>query len=610
MQRSESQSMYNALPGAYIGFSSNAKDGKRGKYIDKKVLKISYWNTVDVRKEDIYYPKIVSQIFPDLCDFKSETNSKIQVDSKLAQLMHKEYRNRVNFVEVNKKIEEKQIIGHIDPKMFYCPECGKIKILKDDNDIENMVCRCKGKTTIMNQYNRIWVCSCGESYSINEYQVDVEKDRYFASAPNGIIKENGKQETIKAPHCKCGNICTLENATDPKAFYPRIITSIKLTEDSEAELCSNDKGRKLIIDRQIGKISEEEFKNGAKELNQKAQLDNFNIGIEPNIDFLNKLSMENKAENIDSIIDEESVYKLLEYNTIKRKILKKKEDAINNSIKFGDVFDESEINNVLKKLKIKDISSVSDIEIINTAYGYTRKYQSPDETKTDKEPLVLRAFTKNGSNNPTFYNIRTKTEGIIIDIDKKAIYEYVKEVFSQKQFRFKDLSEKEIESWFLDKTKISPRLIKKFEPIDTDNDNATNLYTKCVYNILHTISHMFINSISKFCGIDKSSLSEMIFINTGSILIYSQTNQGAVLGALTSTFEKKLFALLNSVYNDNKVCTFDPLCMNTSEGSCCACTYLNEVACEHFNNDLTRRILYGYGDVDSLEYIKNFWEEI
>ena len=50
--------------------------------------------------------------------------------------------------------------------------------------------------------------------------------------------------------------------------------------------------------------------------------------------------------------------------------------------------------------------------------------------------------------------------------------------------------------------------------------------------------------------------------------------------------------------------------MNTSEGSCCACTYLNEVACEHFNNDLTRRILYGYGDVDSLEYIKNFWEEI
>ena len=52
---------------------------------------------------------------------------------------------------------------------------------------------------------------------------------------------------------------------------------------------------------------------------------------------------------------------------------------------------------------------------------------------------------------------------------------------------------------------------------------------------------------------------------------------------------------LRDTYNDNKNCTFDPLCMNTSDGSCCACSFLDEVACEHFNKDLSRRLLYGYG---------------
>ena len=50
--------------------------------------------------------------------------------------------------------------------------------------------------------------------------------------------------------------------------------------------------------------------------------------------------------------------------------------------------------------------------------------------------------------------------------------------------------------------------------------------------------------------------------------------------------------------------------MNTSDGSCCACTYLDEVACEHFNKDLSRRLLYGYKAKGTDEKIINFWEEI
>ena len=72
-------------------------------------------------------------------------------------------------------------------------------------------------------------------------------------------------------------------------------------------------------------------------------------------------------------------------------------------------------------------------------------------------------------------------------------------------------------------------------------------------------------------------------------------------------FDKQIDDLLQSIYNDTKICSFDPICMDTTNGSCLACTYLSEVACEHFNKDLSRKYLYGYHNKN--ENIKGFWED-
>ena len=614
MRRSESQSLYSALPGACISYTSSSKDDMRKKYANKKSIKIEYWNSRKIEKNDIYYPKIINQIEPDLCDFKSDTNDKVKVDGILANLLNKEYKDRVKFLEINQYKEGTQIVGHIFPKMFYCPSCGKIKFLKEDTDIIDMICNCKGRIKQMNQYNRVWICSCGNIYSIDEMQVDATKLRYFANVKDGFVKANGEIQRIKNKKCQCGNVCTLENATDPKAFYPRIITSIKLTENEEASLCKLSEGKELIIDRQIGKIGEDEFKSRAKEILEKDSSENCeDIGLDDNFDILTGIEEIEKEKITEDNVSEETLYRLLEYNTIKRKIVTNMQKAIENAKKFERISDETEVEDILKKLKIKNIASVSDIEIINTAYGYTRKYQAPDEMRTDrKEPLVLRAFHDyNDKVRPNFYNIRTKTEGIIIEINKRDLYNYLKQTYSEsKQFIFKNLSDEELNRWFLDKINIDSGLIKPFKEIDIENGNMTNLYTKCIYGLLHTISHMFINTISRFCGIDKSSLSEMIFINAGAILIYSKSNQGAVLGALTQTFDKYIYEILCYAYKDNETCVFDPLCMDTTNGSCCACSYLDEVACEHFNKDLSRRLLYGYEEKEKKEKVINFWEEI
>ena len=615
MKRSESQSLYNALPGAYITYTCNARDSLKYKQADKTVLKIEYWKTDEIDIGDVYYPKIVSQIIPDIVNFKSDSNNKVEVDGSLLNLIRN--RKQVEFLEAHyyKNEDRTQIYGHINPKMFYCHKCGNIKFIENDNDISKMICtndKCEHKGRRLFQYNRIWACSCGLSYPIDSYDLDPNKYRYFANRKDGFVNSKGESERIKPKRCICGNLCSMENATDPKAFYPRIITSVKLTDDNDASLCESKEGQDLIIERQIGKITDEEFKNRAALIKNKQN--NPLQGIEDTADFGDLLNniIQGDAQNntlIETDIDDEVVYKILEYNTLKRKIVTSLDESINNAIKCEKISEPSEMLDMIKALKISNIFSVANIEIINTAYGYTRKYQSPEDLMKENEPLKLCAFKGHNPGIPAFYNIRTKTEGIMIDIDKRAIYDYLKNTFEEShQFNFQDLTDEQLIAWFMDKDKIDSRLIKKYQDIDEENGKMVNLYTKCVYKLLHTISHMFINTISKFCGIDKSSMSEMIFVNACSILIYSQTNQGAVLGAITQTFDKYLYELLRDTYNDNKTCTFDPLCMNTSDGSCCACSLLDEVACEHFNKDLSRRLLYGY-ETES-EKIINFWEEI
>ncbi len=613
MKRSESQSLYSALPGSCITYTSSASDSSFSKNADKKILKIGYWKSREINKNDIYYPKIVSQIIPDLTNFYSENNDKVDIDNELKNLVNNpEYRERVKFCEIDPKVEGTQICGYIFPRLFYCPQCGNIKFLKlndkkyvDSKDIINMRCDCNGKGKAMNQYNRVWICSCGEMYSFDEYQVDPKELKYFAHIKDGFVNKKGNIIKIKAKRCKCGNTCTLVNATDPKVFFPRIITTIKLTENLEAKLCSIDEGRELIIDRYVEKISQAEFEERSKKIINN----DYKVEEKNNKDIFESLYEIIKNDSIKNNSDEDVLYRLLEYNTIKRKMISNHIKTIEFLKDKNQINDEKDVYDIINKLKIKEIGSVSDIEIINTAYGYTRKYQAADEMRIDKqEPLILKSFHSENMGVPAFYNIREKTEGIIIDIDKRAVYEYLKNTY--KQFVFKDLSDEELSRWFLEKTYVDAHLIKKFEEIDIENGNMTNLYTKSIYNILHTISHMFINTLSKYCGMDKSSLSEIIFLNTCSIFIYCKSNEGAVLGALTQSFEKDLHKILKDVYKDNEICAFDPLCMNTTNGSCCVCTYIDEVACEHFNKDLSRRYLYGYKSSDGKTNILNFWEEV
>ena len=129
--------------------------------------------------------------------------------------------------------------------------------------------------------------------------------------------------------------------------------------------------------------------------------------------------------------------------------------------------------------------------------------------------------------------------------------------------------------------------------------------TYYVYNLIHTISHALLKNAGILSGLEKNSLSEMIFPNLATIFIYANTTQGIPLGALSGMFEQNYKSFIIQAEDIMGRCVFDPICMDRDNGSCSACTQLSEISCCHFNKDLNRKLLIGHKTES--ESIIGFW---
>ena len=254
MKRSETQSLYKALPGQYISYELSPIERAQLSR-EKAVIKISYWNKTEINPDEIYKPKIVNQVCSNLLDFlhaeQEDQGSSIEIEGAIRTLINSSSKNRVRFVQARtnsydygRKDDISQIYGHINPKMFYCDKCGKIKILEKDNDIKDMYCH----NHKMKQYLRVWICGCGESLPIDGFDIQ-DGDRYYASDPDGVTGKNNQKRRLQRMCPKCKTLMTMVNATDNQAFYPRTITTIKLYNNNYAKLCEYDEGCKLILDK-------------------------------------------------------------------------------------------------------------------------------------------------------------------------------------------------------------------------------------------------------------------------------------------------------------------------------------------------------------------------
>lgn len=295
-------------------------------------------------------------------------------------------------------------------------------------------------------------------------------------------------------------------------------------------------------------------------------------------------------------------FKLMQYDTLKyAKRIVTLEEAIQRQLEMEFIDSADEVNELNAKLGIENMQVSCDIQILNCTYGYTRRVADPKNSSNKHCRLKLNAYdkTRDGTAN-LVYGAKLDTEGILFEIDRKKIIEwlYANNIILEEQLPDLD-DEMSVKKWFAEY--VHSDVISMFGEID-----ESEVITKNVFALLHSMSHTFMNAAGELSGLSSNSLTEIIIAETASIFIYAQSSQGIPLGALSGMAETNYAYFLKKAFDETKNCVFDPICTERDDTACSACLIIPEISCNHFNAELGRKYLYSIDGVEMPTI--GFWE--
>lgn len=614
MKINKNQALYKGLPNSWISFSKEEDSSY------KYACRVLSWNT---RKVDgIYEEKIIN-------DIKRRIDSFKKAGGDIGDFNKENLSEYLDFCEAVVNPDFGDINCKISPALFYCNICHRVISMKKATERPN--CECSGKKIKMQQLQMIYSCECGYADGIwppKSGNLFYEANKTEKSAYHFIRVENGKRYTDEIFHvCTCGRRLYPKNATDKKNFNPQSGKNVNLFSEKLGELLKKHKTEteNLIIAKWLGIITESEYKDILNKPESYYDLSE-NHGIPEDLinNLMNKLHI-SKAEAIGYLSDDTNdknaegialklnqIYtannsqdllasSLIEYDTLLYpKSVIGFDEAVKKSLMTSQITCADELLDLNKKLGISFIQVSQSVKIVNYSYGYTRMSTIPTLNSTRK--LVLKAFNDYTNKYKVFTNI-LETEGIIIEFDRKKIYQWlIDNNICNGDYSFDSVEKEKL--FYMENINLDA--IVPFMEIESGN-----AITKAVYSLLHSMAHMFIQSAGVNSGLSKDSLSEIIFPNVPAIFIYPTTIQGITLGSISGMFETNYLKFMSDTLEMNEICTFDPICMQNQNGACLACSYISDVSCTHFNQDLSRAYLYGgeisYGS-NKKRKIKGFWK--
>lgn len=130
------------------------------------------------------------------------------------------------------------------------------------------------------------------------------------------------------------------------------------------------------------------------------------------------------------------------------------------------------------------------------------------------------------------------------------------------------------------------------------------------YILLHTLSHLLIQSVSMTCGYPATSIRERIYVENGryGILLYTATPDAeGTLGGLVAEASRIAVHLARAL-RDASLCSSDPTCSQHSAdnslehrwlhgAACHSCSLIAETSCEMRNEYLDRALVVPTLDV-------------
>ena len=632
MKRSKHQAVYKYLPGVWAAFNDREVDKLNSNSV---TIQIDKWNYRAL--EGIFTQRITAEIARQIKLFYRRGGGIVgfNIDSLEDELL---------YVEPAMIEGIPDIIGDISPLTFYCRNCKSTFSYSDSRYISKNTWKCQkcGKNDIR-QLQMIYSCECGAANPVKlPYKIiNGQKVEYKYNPVDGreaykfYYYNKGKE--IKEEmvfKCQCNKWLIPSNASDGKNFRPFDVKTINLIDKRQGIFYKKGiDSQRIIIANWLGLISDEKYEEILQNIddffNENSDIENSKEFIKKVEEYIDIFELEeeeakekakkallksnnNKNSGVQREIEKQFpnlsfeqieiiASQILEYNTLKssKRIITINE-AIENQLELGVIQNKSDILKVNEQYGIANAQVSQDIEIITSTFGYTRKVKDPEKV-SNGGILNLKPF-RNEQNKNIVYCSVLETEGIVIELDKKKIlgWLYENKVISQENMPDME-AELSIKKWFIENIKSD-----KITPFsDLDMENPEMKITYYVYNLIHTISHALLKNAGILSGLEKNSLSEMIFPNLATIFIYANTTQGIPLGALSGMFEQNYKSFIIQAEDIMGRCVFDPICMDRDNGSCSACTQLSEISCCHFNKDLNRKLLIGHKTES--ESIIEFW---
>ncbi len=260
-------------------------------------------------------------------------------------------------------------------------------------------------------------------------------------------------------------------------------------------------------------------------------------------------------------------------------------------VELAETLDRNEYNKLLEDHGIESIHLTSEFPLLTAVYGYHRTFDEPEK---DEYPQ-LRAFPLS-KGNCRIYASRATTEAALIKLDPRAIADWLPDhLFDSAELDA--LSNEEIRARFHGEMDA----LNPYTDLDEVSDTS-----EAVHGLLHTLSHVLIKEAAMLSGIESTNLAEYLFPEAFTIAIYANQSQSFTIGGLYTLIERNLERWLATAQHESEYCIYDPVC--TEQGaSCHACTHINEIGCQFFNQNLSRSYLFQQRDPDE-EVITGFWE--
>ncbi|MCH7561047.1 MAG: DUF1998 domain-containing protein [Thaumarchaeota archaeon] len=270
------------------------------------------------------------------------------------------------------------------------------------------------------------------------------------------------------------------------------------------------------------------------------------------------------------------------------------EDDIKNE-EYDDLFRNDDID----YKKNNDIS-ITDVSVHSELKPYISKIKRVDRLTMIK---TLRYFTRGEAPDPYDYEsiINKHTS---CKISKSTKIDWLPCVETRGEGIFFTLNEDKIKEWEKHAKIRCQKIIDNYAEFNSKRGWSGNVSPK--YILLHTLAHALIRELAYNSGYGESSISERIYSTekTNAILLYTSSNssEGSLGGLVRNSAPDEFLMTVKGAISKSRLCSRDPLCMesNIDEGpihtrlngsACYACSLLPETSCENFNRLLDRFIL-------------------